>query len=529
MNETQMKPKKSKHRLFWGVLICLPLAFIAYFIYTFTSGTLSAASVKGVRVTLPSGDVYTFDDEASIELYVGAVLDAAPLNDPLRELDDERPSILAFDRGDRTIEYRLYAELNASGCVLLSPEGRYSVIDGETARTLLSREESAYLYSARFLPTLSVVTGDKRTAVAPLSDVWHYPNAAGEVIPYTGTPLYDESNIPAVCSVWNNALRFSAEPSSLLVTYYDENEVAIAGASLESLIFGADTVVTVEIEARWEQSGNSTYYGEASYRFPLLYDVPATVTLPVNEAKPGEVWAYTVQNLNDGQTLLLDTALRTAPPSLYLDGDRVCALLPIASDSEPGTYTLSFRAGDVTSPVGLKIGEADTDDVTLDLTAERFASLSDEALDECAAALRGIPQAEDGRVGLHTGSPFTAPVAGTPRAGFGAKLLLQSGGESRALVCEGSVYDAAGVDVKSCAGGTVVFSGELPVLGQVVAVDHGLGVVSYYGCLASGARRAGDVVSAGEIVAKAGETLYFAVSVGGVFVSPDFLLEHGIG
>ena len=43
MNETQMKPKKSKHRLFWGVLICLPLAFIAYFIYTFTSGTLSAA------------------------------------------------------------------------------------------------------------------------------------------------------------------------------------------------------------------------------------------------------------------------------------------------------------------------------------------------------------------------------------------------------------------------------------------------------------------------------------------------------
>ena len=75
----------------------------------------------------------------------------------------------------------------------------------------------------------------------------------------------------------------------------------------------------------------------------------------------------------------------------------------------------------------------------------------------------------------------------------------------------------------------VVFSGELPVLGQVVAVDHGLGVVSYYGCLASGAKRVGDVVSAGEIVAKAGETLYFAVSVGGVFVSPDFLLEHGIG
>ena len=54
-------------------------------------------------------------------------------------------------------------------------------------------------------------------------------------------------------------------------------------------------------------------------------------------------------------------------------------------------------------------------------------------------------------------------------------------------------------------------------------------MVSYYGCLSSGTKRVGDTVSAGEILAAADDTLYFAVSVGGVFVSPDFLLEHGIG
>ena len=140
-----MKPKK-KHRLLWGILFCLPLAFIAYFVFTFTSGTLSVGSVNGVHITLPGGDTYSFEDEASIELYVGAVLDASPLNEPLRDLENERPAVVAFDRGDRTIEYRLYAELNASGCVLLSPEGRYSVINGDTAKALLSREESAYLY-----------------------------------------------------------------------------------------------------------------------------------------------------------------------------------------------------------------------------------------------------------------------------------------------------------------------------------------------------------------------------------------------
>ena len=523
-----MKPKK-KHRLLWGILFCLPLAFIAYFVFTFTSGTLSVGSVNGVHITLPGGDTYSFEDEASIELYVGAVLDASPLNEPLRDLENERPAVVAFDRGDRTIEYRLYAELNASGCVLLSPEGRYSVINGDTAKALLSGEESAYLYSARFLPTLSVVSGNQNADVAPLSYTWHYTNAEGEVIAYTDAPLYDESSLPSICSVWENALHFSLEPSRLLVTYYDANGMAIAGASIESLIFGTDTVFTVEIEAQWEESDTSNCYGEATYRFPVLYDIPATVTLPVNEARPGEVWAYTVQNLNDGQSLLLDTALHTASPYLYRDGDRICALLPIAADNEAGTYTLNFRSGDVTSPIGLKIGEADTETVTLDVSADRFDALTDEALEECMAALRSIPQADDGRIGLHTGTPFEAPVSGTALAGFGSSLTLRSGTDSRVLAFEGSIYRAAGADVKSCAGGTVVFSGELPLLGQTVAVDHGLGVVSYYGCLSSGTKRVGDTVSAGEILAAADDTLYFAVSVGGVFVSPDFLLEHGIG
>lgn len=236
-----------------------------------------------------------------------------------------------------------------------------------------------------------------------------------------------------------------------------------------------------------------------------------------------------MQNLNDGQSLLLDTALHTASPYLYRDGDRICALLPIAADNEAGTYTLNFRSGDVTSPIGLKIGEADTETVTLDVSADRFDALTDEALEECMAALRSIPQADDGRIGLHTGTPFEAPVSGTALAGFGSSLTLRSGTDSRVLACEGSIYRAAGADVKSCAGGTVVFSGELPLLGQTVAVDHGLGVVSYYGCLSSGTKRVGDTVSAGEILAAADDTLYFAVSVGGVFVSPDFLLEHGIG
>ena len=113
--------------------------------------------------------------------------------------------------------------------------------------------------------------------------------------------------------------------------------------------------------------------------------------------------------------------------------------------------------------------------------------------------------------------------------GFDVVHMDIQGTDSRVLACEGSIYRAAGADVKSCAGGTVVFSGELPLLGQTDDGDHGLGVVSYYGCLSSGTKGVGDTVSAGEILAAADDTLYFAVSVGGVFVSPDFLLEHGIG
>lgn len=54
-------------------------------------GHAFVGSVNGVHITLPGGDTYSFEDEASIELYVGAVLDASPLNEPAARSGERAP------------------------------------------------------------------------------------------------------------------------------------------------------------------------------------------------------------------------------------------------------------------------------------------------------------------------------------------------------------------------------------------------------------------------------------------------------
>ena len=120
--------KKSSHRFLLAVLMFIPLAFIVYFFVSFTSGSISADNVDKVKIILPDGKEFEFDDKDSVSLYVDAVLDSLPVDEPVRDLSGERPSVIEFIQSGRTISYNFYPELNASGCMLYSQDGKYSVL-----------------------------------------------------------------------------------------------------------------------------------------------------------------------------------------------------------------------------------------------------------------------------------------------------------------------------------------------------------------------------------------------------------------
>ena len=116
-----------------------------------------------------------------------------------------------------------------------------------------------------------------------------------------------------------------------------------------------------------------------------------------------------------------------------------------------------------------------------------------------------------------------------PRAGFGDhRFFSYQGkpvGESYHLG-----FDLASVrnaEVPAANSGRVVFCGNLGIYGNLIVIDHGLGLMSLYSHLNDQLVKAGDVVQKGQIIAHTGSTglafgdhLHFGILVGGVEVTP---------
>lgn len=85
----------------------------------------------------------------------------------------------------------------------------------------------------------------------------------------------------------------------------------------------------------------------------------------------------------------------------------------------------------------------------------------------------------------------------------------------------------ANTPVTAAGAGRVVHAGDLGIYGNCVIIDHGLGVASLYGHLASLSVSVGDRVEKGQVLGRSGSTglaggdhLHFAMLVGGVYVDP---------
>lgn len=125
-----------------------------------------------------------------------------------------------------------------------------------------------------------------------------------------------------------------------------------------------------------------------------------------------------------------------------------------------------------------------------------------------------------------------APVSGDISSGFGWRVDPFTGRRSW----------HAGVDIKASPGeavraardGVVSFAGEHPELGNLVVVDHGDGLRTFYGHNRSLEVRVGQVVSAGTELAKAGASgrasgthVHFEVRRGDLALNPEPLIRQG--
>ncbi|MDR1360185.1 MAG: M23 family metallopeptidase, partial [Deltaproteobacteria bacterium] len=167
---------------------------------------------------------------------------------------------------------------------------------------------------------------------------------------------------------------------------------------------------------------------------------------------------------------------------------------------------------------------------------ERFLQVNGRIRKENAATLLKIGQ--DTAPGALWKGPFLRLPRAAPKAGFA---------DFRAYLWQGEKVDEQihlGFDLASVArapvpaanSGRVVFAGYLGIYGNIVVIDHGLGLQSLYSHMSSYSVRQGQTIARGEIIGATGATgmaggdhLHFGILISGLEVTPlEWLDAHWI-
>ncbi|MBQ9405433.1 MAG: M23 family metallopeptidase [Desulfovibrio sp.] len=131
--------------------------------------------------------------------------------------------------------------------------------------------------------------------------------------------------------------------------------------------------------------------------------------------------------------------------------------------------------------------------------------------------------------GMLWDGPFLRLPRSAPRAGYGDHRFFsyqgKQVGESYHLGLD--FASTINAEVPAANSGRVVFCGDVGIYGNLMVIDHGLGLMSLYAHLNDILVKPGDVVQKGQIIAHTGSTglafgdhLHFGILVGGVEVTP---------
>ncbi len=534
-------------------ILCLPLAFIIYFLISYSSQTITLNNVKKITVTAPDSQDVVLEAQSDIDFFVETLTSGTPVSSAVRDVEGEDPVTIICEREDKSIEYKLYPSLNLSGCMLVAPEGELYVLKTESARKLLLRSEFDYLYRDYFLPQLSVVSGDTVYDVSPTECEWSYVKSDDKTYEYVPERLAAGTEIYTILKGLENNLRFgdgSKAPDEYDITFVSENGTEYESISdISELNLSVDTRVTVTITASWSNRNGAKYFGNAKYKFVVLYDVPAKIDIEKTEFVIGDVIEVYASHLNSGESISLETLLEFNGFDFgMIERDLGVALIPVGLNNNSGAASLL---------IGTEVGSVNTDitisenvvpDKTVSVavgSAKYEESFALSVMENFENAISWIAQPENrpsrNDYFNYNNAKFSAPVSGEVKYVYGQEITIGVAGnysDSGKRIVNGIVYSAEeGALVRSMEAGEVVYMGEFDTTGKTIVIYHGYGIYSYYYHLAEfdSQLEVGSQVNLGHTIGSVGSVqltadksssvLNFATSINGVFVNPEWFLS----
>ena len=269
-------------------------------------------------------------------------------------------------------------------------------------------------------------------------------------------------------------------------------------------------------------------------------------------AKPA-LSVFVTQETFNGQTVLLkvsspsleQVSLRWGKETLVITpapGEHglleAMALLPVGLDARPEVRKLELLIKDagkeINQSVDVRISKKKYPEQQLKVDP-KFVSLSDADLKRHQKERKRVEKVLAARGDeRYWELPFVNPVPGKVTSLFGVARMFN--GVPRSSHKGLDLSGVTGTPIKACADGKVVLADNLFFSGNVVYIDHGLGVFTMYCHMSEILVKEGSFVHAGEVIGKVGATgrvtgphLHLSVIVMGTSVDPETLLKPAVG
>lgn len=428
--------------------------------------------------------------------------------------------------------YEFYFSKDPTANYFRASDGTTYKISETDAAQFITSEYAESLYEQSAMPVLTL---SHAYDVTPDTAVWQYKNYTGDYVDSDVTSLVS-SAVESYDIEGGLDLTFDVAPDNCTVTVTDaEGNVLFEDALAALSTFALDVTkeVTVDVTATWYEDPARSFCGKLEYSFMSLVSAPAEFYLGMTTVESGKFTAITALNVSKPENIRFSSTMETtegAPQPVFYPagGNMAVALLPIPADTPSGAYTLKFSYGTVEQETVLTV-EHGGEKVSYYTVSEAIIQMTRTAeslqqFDEVTSELMAGGSSE-----RYFSGHFLEGINGTSRLlrGFGRDIYLNNA-TTPAYTNNGVDYEAAaGTEVVACNAGEVVYAGYLDYAGNMVVIEHGYGLKTWYYNLGSISAAVGDRVERGTAIGTTGQTgftgftgAHIAMSVGSTFVSP---------
>lgn len=508
-----------------GLIICIPTVVAIASYQATESANPNAKTVASMTLTDPEGHTSTFSDEDGdeatkmIELFVDLMDSASKVSSLPAQLDGRHYTVTMSSKPNTS--YQFYFTNNPEVCYYTDATSIYK-LNAAKAGKFLSTSYAAGLYKTSELPSLSL-SGQN---TVPTEAEWYYKTYDGSFVKLDTDGLL-ALEPPTLSLEGGLGIAFDSEPDDCDVKIARQagGEIIFDGKleELSSLNLSTAGTVSVSITASWDRSDDVPSYGSITYTFFANVTAPAEFYLKASaNNQAGDLITITAYNIADVSKIQFSSTLASdfTPRFFAVEGeDYAVALFAVPLDTKAGNYTMTLAYGGVQSDLTLKVTARSIKNSNLVVSKAVYDTFyKDSVKNDFHAELE--PYLAYAAATQYWSGDFAKIFPDSDiKSGYAKTRPIYKASEKTkdSFTQETVVYKAnTGTAITATASGEVIFAGYLEFGGNMVIIEHGYGLKSWYMHLDSVSVRSGETVAKGAEVGKAGKSGFFTSEYTGV-------------